>query len=847
MRAMLAGVLAGLQTHGRGEDGLAHSSMHGGIRGMLSPVFSVRAHADAVTWIHRQKFRAGYFQLLKYLLFTSLYFSVLYVQMRVDETFEIDDVLRKYVVDQEGSLQDVQNLGDFFVYLQDQIIPNVFPSEWYNGDPLSTPKEETGFVLGYNKLVGGLLLAQTRSYIKTSCKEPAYEGFRSSYEQFYPTCLDKTQNIEAFVNKSMLEEFPSGTKRIHPEMGWEGDPGWTTFVPWSLKVVKDPITNKTSRQVLEPSPPRKVDELTRNDAKIRDYRDAFTYTLANATKPPDSLFGLWFNNTNGQVDPQPKYGAFQTFLKLSDGETFNRRKIEFLKDNLWLDKFTDRVYIKFAVYNGMLRMFTFVKVSFGFHSSGTFLPFDSVYGIGGTKVEIKSVNMEPYRLPQRENCTQAWTVAKNASCYAKTDDLELQQHCAPCDPGGDQAQVALEVLFMIWLFFDILAYVRNGIAHAKVGWEDYQDPVMDDDIHPGFKSWLYDLWTWLDGINYALFVLFIFIRVSLISMIVNKNNAIRVPVNTYQISLEYAAEITSSQLQWNFFNIVICLIRTFKFYRFQPRLAIVNQTLTAAAQDLFHFMLMFFTFMMGFAVLGHILFGPEMRLFCTFFESLNSAYISMLSAYVPVADMSHADGTMSVTWYLLFIFLVGIILLNVLLAILVDSYVKAKEEVENQYIEDGYETLPSILVQLGSYQIIRHIFQDPRAVHEDFLLESLRKVKEEKENEYGTKLWDMTNKQRCVTIQEILEHIPLSIRIRGKITVEKIARASVLQFWFEEREEEENSEDENLGDFHEEEVPLDPQEEILYQRIQELIQENEMLHMKHGACVAKGILKAHDD
>ena len=89
-----------------------------------------------------------------------------------------------------------------------------------------------------------------------------------------------------------------------------------------------------------------------------------------------------------------QFYAFQTFLKLSDGETFNRRKIEFLKDNLWLDKFTDRVYIKFAVYNGMLRMFTFVKVSFGFHSSGTFLPFDSVYGIGGTKVEIKSVNMQ---------------------------------------------------------------------------------------------------------------------------------------------------------------------------------------------------------------------------------------------------------------------------------------------------------------------------------------------------------------------------------------------------------------------------------------------------------------------
>ena len=47
-------------------------------------------------------------------------------------------------------------------------------------------------------------------------------------------------------------------------------------------------------------------------------------------------------------------GAFRAFLKLSDGATFNERKLEFLKQNLWLDKFTREVKIKFAVYNGML-------------------------------------------------------------------------------------------------------------------------------------------------------------------------------------------------------------------------------------------------------------------------------------------------------------------------------------------------------------------------------------------------------------------------------------------------------------------------------------------------------------
>jgi len=42
---------------------------------------------------HRPMFRAGYFQLIKYLAFCGLYFCILYVQMQVTETFKIDEVL----------------------------------------------------------------------------------------------------------------------------------------------------------------------------------------------------------------------------------------------------------------------------------------------------------------------------------------------------------------------------------------------------------------------------------------------------------------------------------------------------------------------------------------------------------------------------------------------------------------------------------------------------------------------------------------------------------------------------------------------------------------------------------
>jgi hypothetical protein len=134
------------------------------------------------------------------------------------------------VVDEQGSLQDVSQLGDFFDYLSDQIMPNVFPDKWYNDKPLSTAKDETGYILGYNKLVGGLLLTQQRGLLKPYCKEPYFKEYRSSYETFYPTCfVEGGGDIADFVNQSMREMYPAGTSREHPEMRWS--PGTTNPPP----------------------------------------------------------------------------------------------------------------------------------------------------------------------------------------------------------------------------------------------------------------------------------------------------------------------------------------------------------------------------------------------------------------------------------------------------------------------------------------------------------------------------------------------------------------------------------------------------------------------------------------
>ena len=248
------------------------------------------------------------------------------------------------MVDEQGSLQDVTDHASFFDYLQNTIMPNVFPSEWYNEQPLNT--QETGYILQYNKLVGGLLLTQNRGTLRPACKIPFYQAYPSSYETFYGKCFSDdsmaihvTQDVkldvtETYVHPQMRwDPFQGGQKKRDPRLGTIYKPHGVLNSSECIEVVED-----------EPCPPLKVN-LTRQNAKEQDFFKAFTYHVPKATRPP-SFIGYWHKSTYGKLEPQETDGSYRSFLALSDGPATNLLKVSFLKKHKWLDKFTHGLNIK---------------------------------------------------------------------------------------------------------------------------------------------------------------------------------------------------------------------------------------------------------------------------------------------------------------------------------------------------------------------------------------------------------------------------------------------------------------------------------------------------------------------
>jgi len=126
-----------------------------------------------------------------------------------------------------------------------------------------------------------------------------------------------------------------------------------------------------------------------------------------------------------------------------------------------------------------------------------------------------------------------------------------------------------------------------------------------------------------------------------------------------------------------FFYSFVLLMKFFKAFRANPRLNIVIQTITSAFIDLIHFFLVFSLIFFVFSGSAHIIFGASMQQFSSQGKSAMMCFRILMGDF-DVEEMVIVGGFFAYFWFLSFELLVFLILLNLLLAIIVDSYAAAK-------------------------------------------------------------------------------------------------------------------------------------------------------------------------
>ncbi len=126
--------------------------------------------------------------------------------------------------------------------------------------------------------------------------------------------------------------------------------------------------------------------------------------------------------------------------------------------------------------------------------------------------------------------------------------------------------------------------------------------------------------------------------------------------------------------------IFLAVFRLFRGFAAQPRLGLVTSTISNAASDIFHFLIVFSCVFCTYATAGLLLFGSHVRDFESFLRSLIACW------RLVTGDFDFSDTYRGIDWTASFLFLgsftifVVLILLNMLLAIVLETYLDVKQK-----------------------------------------------------------------------------------------------------------------------------------------------------------------------
>lgn len=218
------------------------------------------------------------------------------------------------------------------------------------------------------------------------------------------------------------------------------------------------------------------------------------------------------------------------------------------------------------------------------------------------------------------------------------------------------------LIFCGWLLVIIFMIERFGVWKFNSHWDDY---TKERAVHPEAGLDLLDI-QWFDKIR----------------------------TNVWQTG---NVDIWL-QLVVAYYHIFL-ILRFFVASRGQPRLAIVVRTITSAMMDLLHLLIVMMVLVSAYIVSGHILFGHRVESFATLQGSVAFCIQVILSKEFDFQELTLQYFWTSWIWIWTFVVLVIFVLVNIVLAMIFDTYGEVRSLVtDNQTL---FSTINLLLKQLN--------------------------------------------------------------------------------------------------------------------------------------------------
>jgi len=377
-----------------------------------------------------------------------------------------------------------------------------------------------------------------------------------------------------------------------------------------------------------------------------------TYNMSNASngnKPPfcmelynprDIPYGFRHKSIPGYSD------GFPYFFDINLSADEAQRWIDFMTYGLMIDDVkTEKVTAQIVVYNAELGYFGNVMVFFEFTEGGK---IEVSHSVNTIKVELYETTDDWVRFAMEI----LLTIGAVHSVYSEILDLVESKRTR-----GSY----LAYFSSMWNYIDVASitiHIGTIFMWFTFGWKMAAE--FSPDIH-------YDIYKNLEASAFI--------------------TNLKVPNQMSEMGalfLEMKDLVTYLQLYMTLsgINIILMLARILKLMDFQPRLGVITHTLALATADLMHFFVIFFMIFMGYAFIGHVIFGYASVHFSDMTASVNSLFQNLLGDITYfMEDFKSANGLtfiVGMIYFYSFNIFVLMILFNFLLAIICDAFGEVK-------------------------------------------------------------------------------------------------------------------------------------------------------------------------
>mmetsp|Transcript_10499 Transcript_10499/g.23853 ORF Transcript_10499/g.23853 Transcript_10499/m.23853 type:complete len:672 (+) Transcript_10499:194-2209(+) len=304
--------------------------------------------------------------------------------------------------------------------------------------------------------------------------------------------------------------------------------------------------------------------------------------------------------------------------------------IEQLRDLKWLGPATSKVDMQMVHYNGEVTMFSLTRVEFTLDRTGYLSPKQRV------------------------------TVWKS-NVYAS------------------MSSIALDVVFwfmLMWLLFMQVRRVIKGIASRRLGEIiNLQMTLNLAIVGIGFFSGIY-----FNFVNVALQAL----SEKVTEMPVppqaggsweERQNHLDDMFDEFTL-MQSLRDIEESVV---FIYVLLLVCKFFRSFQVVPRLAIVADTLNRSASDVIHFMLVSGTIFLSFTTGAYFMFGAKLVEWSNWGKAMSTSFRALMGDF-DFDAMYNVAPVSATIWFWSFMALIFLVMLNMLLAIILDTYNEVKAD-----------------------------------------------------------------------------------------------------------------------------------------------------------------------